>query len=95
MKTNKNYFDVIGEFESETETEHENDYKFGKMNWNTCVYEVQEKNNIWGMFLCGVNYDMITDEIIRKEIKYQNLFKGLPILGYKSKLSISNQGHRI
>lgn len=89
------YFDIIGEFESEAETEHKNDYKFGKMNWNTCVYEVQEKNNIWGMFLCGVNYDMITDEIIRKEIKYQNLFKGLPILGYKSKLSISNQGHRI
>ena len=78
MKTNKNYFDVSGEFESETETEHENDYKFGKMNWNTCVYEVQEKNNIWGMFLCGVKYDMITDEIIRKEIKYQNLFKGYP-----------------
>ena len=48
------------------------------MNWNTCVYEVQEKNNIWGMFLCGVKYDMITDEIIRKEIKYQNLFKGYP-----------------
>lgn len=68
FKDKQEYFGVIGEFESEVEN---NDYKLGKMKWKNYVYEVQEKKDIWVMFLCGVKYSKIREKIDREKFIFK------------------------
>lgn len=64
------FYRAIGEIECYER--EKDDYKLGKkMNYDSMSYDVQEKKDIWGMFLCGVKREEIRNVIIYEAIKYQ------------------------
>lgn len=47
-----------------------NDYKLGsKMNLEYMSYDIQEKKDIWGMFLCGVKGVPIRSQLVPDKFK--------------------------
>ena len=59
------FYRAIGEIEFR----YVNEYKLCNMNFDSMSYDVQEKKDIWGMFLCGVKRRDINSYIINHHLK--------------------------